>query len=259
MPNNSLADRIASRIVSRIPAVDISGDVTDFKAAYELQDLVARRLVETFGEVAGYKIAWNNAAQIAEFAPNAPVVGHVFSQQVYRSGKKFDDNEFKQLVVEPEIIAVISVDIEGDGNTAESVLPKIAKFHAGFEIMDRRGCTNVTLAHPPSIVANNIFNFGLVMGEGVSAEQVVHSTLDTVVKLDGTEILNATNAAPQNPAEAVATVANTLSKRGKKLRSGDLVLCGTHMPPFEVQRGSLSVSMGRLGEASFSYGSSSSP
>ena len=259
MLNNLLADRIVARIVSRLPAVDISSDVTSFDTAYELQDLVAEKLVDSFGKVAGYKIAWNNAAQISQLAPNAPAVGHVFGQQVYPTGKMFDDNEFKQLVVEPEIIAVIATDIEGDGHTAQTVLSKIARYHAGFEIMDRRGCTDATLAHPPSIVANNIFNFGLILGQGIDAEEVDFSTLVTVVNLDGAEILNLKNAAPQNPVEAVATVANSLAKRGKMLRAGDLVLCGTHLPPVEVRRGALRVTMGALGEARFDYGSSSSP
>ena len=75
-----------------------------------------------------------------------------------------------------------------------------------------------------------------------------------MVHQNGKEILRATDAAPQNPALAVATVANNLAKRGKYLRAGDKVLCGTHMPPFIVEKGALSVTMGILGGADFSYG-----
>jgi 2-keto-4-pentenoate hydratase len=119
--------------------------------------------------------------------------------------------------------------------------------------MDRRGTPEVVLAYPPSIVANNIFNNGLVIGEH-SEKFVDFSTIETIVHWDGKEILRKTNAAPQNPALAVATIANILAKRGKILRAGDKVLCGTHMPPFVVDKGTLSVTMGILGAAEFSYG-----
>jgi 2-keto-4-pentenoate hydratase len=253
MLNKVLAISIAQKTVAKLPGDDIADQIPDFDTAYALQDEVASILQKNYGGIAGYKIAWNNAVQIAELSPNAPAVGHIFCDQVQNAGVRFPAGSFGQLVVEPEIIAVIGQDILGPEQTPETVLPFIAEFHAGFEIMDRRGSSQALQAHPPSIVANNIFNNGLVIGEHHEAN-VDFSTIETVVHWDGKEILRATNAAPQNPALAVATVANILAKRGKYLRAGDKVLCGTHMPPFVVEKGTLSVTMGVLGGADFSYG-----
>ena len=253
MPNKMLAESIAKRIVAKLPGENFAEQIPDFDIAYAVQDDVASILQQSFGGFAGYKIAWNNAAQIAQLSPNAPAVGHIFSDQVRMSGVHFPAGSFGQLVVEPEIIAVIGRDISGAEQTADTVVPFIAEFHAGFEIMDRRGSPQALQAHPPSIVANNIFNNGLVIGEHHEVN-VDFSTIETIVHWDGEEILRATNAAPQNPALAVATVANILAKRGKQLHAGDKVLCGTHMPPFVVEKGTLSVTMGVLGGANFSYG-----
>lgn len=253
MLNKVLANNIAERIVAKLPGEDIADQIPDFDTAYAMQDEVASILQKSYGNVAGYKIAWNSAAQIAELSPNAPAVGHIFCDQVQKSGVQFPAGSFGQLVVEPEIIAVIGQEITDPEQTPETVLPHIAEFHAGFEIMDRRGSPQALQSHPPSIVANNIFNNGLVIGEHHEAN-VDFSAIETVVHWDGKEILRATSAAPQNPALAVATVANILAKRGKHLRAGDTVLCGTHMPPFVVEKGTLSVTMGVLGGADFSYG-----
>ncbi len=246
-------ESIAHRISAKLPPENIANQIPDFDTAYAMQDAVVLKLQENTGGLAGYKIAWNSAAQIAELSPNAPAVGHVFCDQVRKSGVQFPAGAFGQLVVEPEIIAVIAQDIHDSNLTEETVLPLIAGFHAGFEIMDRRGASPKFLTHPPSIVANNIFNSGLVIGEHCEAT-VDFSAIETVVHKDGKEILRAMNAAPQNPALAVATIANILAKRGKYLSAGDKVLCGTHMPPFVVESGALRVTMGVLGGAEFSYG-----
>ncbi len=253
MPNKLLAKSVAQKINDKLPGEDIAAQIPDFSAAYTLQDEVASILQKNYGGIAGYKIAWNNVAQIAELSPNAPATGHIFYDQVHQSGVQFPTDRFEQLVVEPEIIAVIGQDITGPEQTPESVLPLITAYHAGFEIMDRRGSPQALQIHPPSIVANNIFNNGLVIGKDHEAT-ADFSTIETVVYWDGKEILRKTDAAPQHPALAVATVANILAKRGKKLRAGDKVLCGTHMPPFGVEKGTLRVTMGALGSAEFSYG-----
>jgi len=253
MPNNMLAEGIARRIFEKLPAEAFTKEIANFDTAYAVQDEVALILAHKLGGVGGYKIAWNSQTQIAELSPNAPAVAHIFNTQVEPSGVRFPAASFSQLVIEPEIIAVIGQDITGPHQTPETVLPHIARFHAGFEIMDRRGSPEAIQSHPPSIVANNIFNNGLVIGEE-SAESVDFSTIETIVCQDGKEILRAIDAAPQHPALAVATVANNLAQRGKYLRAGDKVLCGTHMPPFVIEKGVLSVTMGILGGAEFSYG-----
>lgn len=247
-----IVEDIARQIVDKLPCVDISSHIPDFGAAYATQDGVIKILTQECGGLAGYKIAWNSPEQIAQFAPNAPAFGHLFVNHVYPSGISFTAADFAQLVVEPEIIAVIGSDIVGEDHSADSVLPYIEKFHAGFEIMDRRGAGVGVLQHPPSIVANNIFNKGMVIG-GEGARDVNFANIETVVHQDGVEILRMVNAAPQHPALAVATIANILAGRGKSLKSGDRILCGTHMPPFEVKSGALCVSMGVLGEATFTY------
>ncbi|OUS08631.1 hypothetical protein A9Q96_04135 [Rhodobacterales bacterium 52_120_T64] len=253
MLNKVLATSIAQNTIAKLPGENIADQLPDLATAYAMQDEVASLLQKNYGGVAGYKIAWNSEAQIVKLSPNAPAVGHIYCDQVHASDAQFPAGSFEQLVVEPEIIAVIGQDITGPDQTPETVSPLIAGFHAGFELMDRRRAEPVLQGHPASIVAYNIFNNGLVIGDHREA-LVDFRAIETVVVWDGKETLRKTNAAPQHPALAVATVANILAKRGKNLRAGDKVLCGTHMPPFQVEKGTLSVTMGVLGVVTFSYG-----
>lgn len=251
---NELASGICKRILSGEPCEYIAGDVANFEIAYQIQDVVAEQLAPIFGGIAGYKIAWNTPKQIADLAPNAPAVGHVFGDFVFESDKNFMATTLKQLVVEPEIIARIQTDMDEDSYNSSSALKCISEFHVGFEIMERRNTKADVLAHPPTIVANNVFNRGLILGGSKPADQFDYQAMTTIAHLNGIEFVNKLNAAPQNPALAVSIVANNLRSRGKFLKSGDLVLCGTHFPPFEVVAGSeLSVQMGALGSAEFSY------
>lgn len=252
--------RMSSQIIlqdirDNAPCQDLTADIPDFACAYAIQDVVVESLAKDLGGVAGYKIAWNSPAQIAAQAPNAPAVGCVFSDYVQNSGVTFAATDFAQLVVEPEIIAVIGADITDTGQTADSVRPQIAGFYVGFEIMERRNTNDTTLQHPPSILANNIFNHGLVLGDVRHATLGNIADMETVLNLNDAEIFRNRGAAPQDPAEAVAFIANNLASRGKNLCAGDLILCGTHFPPFTVKRGArLHVQMGGLGDCGFTFG-----
>lgn len=241
-----LNERITRAILNKEPIEDMSRDIPDMDTAYDLQQAVVASLSPRFGGVGGYKIAWN--------APQAytPAVGHIFNAFIRQSGGHIPAGDVAELALEPEILVVMGADVSEPGQTGASIAPSIASYHVGFEIMDRRNSGADVFGHPPLIVANNVLNSGLVLGAGQAS---LPENIETVLTLDGEEVFRATNAAPQPPAEAVAFIANHLVARGGGLKAGDVILCGTHYPPFVVQRGStLDVSMGDLGRATFSFG-----
>lgn len=240
-----IANAIAAAILAKTPPADIRAEVPDIVAAYEIQDAVFAKLG---AEIGGYKIAWNNGGA------QPPAVGCILRDHIWKSGMQFPKGAFAQLVVEPEIIAVIGTDIIGAGHTAETIRGKISHFHTGFEIMDRRNVGAEVSGHPPSIIANNIFNNGLVFGK-TAVENLDIAGMETILHRNGDEVFRKISAAPQDTYAAVAQVANTLATRGKTLKVGDYILCGTHFPPFDLPvGGALQVSMGTLGDASFTYG-----
>ncbi len=244
--SDMIAERIVRAVLDKAPMGNFVQEITGFDAAYDIQEAVVAQLAPRFGGVGGYKIAWNAPAAFT------PAVGHVFSAHIRQSGAHIPAEEMAQLVVEPEILAVMGEDVSEGGQTAQSMAPRIARYHAGFEIMDRRNTADPALSHPPGVVANNVFNCGLVSGDSLAE---LPETMETVLSLDGEVLFRGQDAAPQAPAEAVAFIANHLAARGRGLKAGDVILCGTHYPPFAVQAGAtLEVSMGALGRAAFSFG-----
>jgi len=240
------AQNIARAILDKTPIADLGAEVGEMEAAYRVQTAVITRLASRFGGVGGYKIAWN--------APGAytPAVGQVFRDLIRPNGANIAENEIAELAVEPEIIAVIGHDVTKDGQNAKSIESHISRYHAGFEILDRRNTQPELFANKSLMVANNILNFGLVLGAGKPALPI---HLETVLTLNDVEIFHAKDATPQHPAAAVAFIANHLIAHGSGLKVGDLVLCGTHYPPFVVQaKATLEVAMGALGGAKFSFG-----
>lgn len=241
-----IVERIVRAVLDKAPMADSSVEIPDMDAAYAVQQAVVARLAPRFGGVGGYKIAWN--------APQAytPAVGHVFADHMRASGTHLAADGFAQLVVEPEILAVMGADVTQGGQTAESIGGSIARYLAGFEIMDRRNTGEVALGHAPGIVANNVFNCGLVAGDG---QAELPDGIETVLTLNGDELFRGVDAAPQVPAAAVAFVANHLVAQGGGLKAGDVILCGTHYPPFVLQPGAvIAVAMSGLGQAAFSFG-----
>ena len=77
-----------------------------------------------------------------------------------------------------------------------------------------------------------MFNQGLALGRpGLPPGEVDVSALRSHVELNGETILDKENAAPMHPLEAVARIANHLNARGETPGAGEVLLCGTHLPP----------------------------
>jgi 2-keto-4-pentenoate hydratase len=204
--------------------------------AYAMQDRVAEELVARGirQSICGYKIALNSPHLMAHFGVSEPVSGPLFSDQNHPSPAVLNVADYRTLVIEPEIAAVIGRRIDAPVGGRDGVAPAIARFIPAFELIDTRD------AHIPDIklmsaIAQNITNEGLVTGgPGVPPGELDVDSLTVTVSFDDETIATMTGAAPQHPLDAVAWLADHLTARGKALEPGMIVLCGTHMPPEPV-------------------------
>ncbi|MGO4837026.1 fumarylacetoacetate hydrolase family protein, partial [Rhizobiaceae sp. 2RAB30] len=167
------------------------------------------------------------------------------------SGAQLEGAAYHELVIEPELIVTLAADIAAGADHA-TVAAAIGLVQPGFELMDARGA----FAHDPSAaqaVAQGIYNAGAVVGgPGLAIEALDTAAIETSVTIDGAVVGQAVGAAPQHPVEAVAWVAKTLEARGERLRSGMIVLCGTHLPTRTVTAPTdIRVEMSGLGRAEF--------
>jgi len=244
------ADIISTHILMNLPYDDQLDGLT-LVQGFDLADMVAARLEKPLGGFAGYKIAWNTQALMDRFDMPHPGMGRVFNSQVHHGSVDLALDDYRDFMFEPEIIAVLGADLKpGEDHTVASIAGSVARFSAGFELLDRRGLP-VAEATGAQILAHNVFNAGAVVGLGrVAPHEANIEEMTTRVQVNADMLVEDTGAAPQHPLEAIAFLANHYCGRGQTMQAGQLILCGSHTPLQPVTEPTrVSMSMGRLGTA----------
>jgi len=246
-----IADIVVTSILMDQPMNSSVNELT-LEQAFDVQDLVGERLAAPQGGLAGYKIAWNSDALKKKMEMPHPGMGRVFRKAVRNDGAKLALRNYNDLMIEVEIVAFLSADIKpGTVHTAENVGPCISSFTAGFEVLDRhKGSEH---ANAPSILAHNVFNAGVILGDRRLPLEDLDSIRMTTRFFQGEKIITeGKSLAPQNPLDAVAFISNHFTGRGVTLKAGEMILCGSHIPLFKVNHpGEFSASLGPLGDVSF--------
>lgn len=233
-----------------LPQVDNLAD------AYGIQDAYAGLIEADCGGVRGFKLAVNGAPQMAHFGVSEPVWARIFADEIHQSGVALLRSGFSDVTIEPELAAVLGSGVAGLSGPVDraGALAAIDRFHAAIELIDQRGTVAPQLQLPQA-VALNVFNAGIVLGEGsLAADALDLANMNVSLDLDGTRTAEITGGAPQDPVEAVMWLLNQLSARGITVRPGMVVMCGTHLPMRTLASSTkaVSVSMSGAGSVSFS-------
>jgi len=232
---------------------DCSSEIPDIGIAYDVQDTVMAEISKDHGGFAGCKIAFNSSALMQKLGIDKPAVGRIISDQVVESGVKLDAGKYRNFMIEPEIAAVLGESLHpGKTICAERAEAAVARYFPAFELLDRRNFQG--MMHIPTVVAHNVFNAGIVCGgRGLAPENFDWMATETICTDNDNTVIQGTGIAPQNPAEAVAFIANHFSARGQSLPEGSLLLLGAHCPLYKVEAGrEMRLSLGLLGEVYFS-------
>lgn len=251
MKLDPIADIVVTSILMDRP-MNLAVNDLSLEQACDLQDAVVQRLLAPLDGQAGYKIAWNTDAQLEAMGMPHPGMGRVFRKNLRKDGATLKLEDYRNLMVEVEIVAFLGKDIAPGGTyVPETIVEHISGFTTGFEILDRHHEAGDANAH--ACIAHNVFNAGAVLGGlRLPAVELEPSRLTTRFLIDGEIVSEGRNKAPQDPLEAVCFIANHFTKRGHTLKTGELILCGSHIPLHPItEPGRYSVSMGPLGDVSF--------
>ena len=229
----------------------------DMAQAYADQDELNAYLLDNGHRtgLAGYKIAVNAQAQMAQFGVQEPASGRVYADQTSQTPARRRVSDYTSFFFEPEIAAILGAPIEvtGQGVSREQVVEAIDRFVPALELLDLR-FVRLPSVHLPDVVAQNITNAGAVIGgPGVAPSDLDTDTVATTVSVSGQQEVEVVGAAPQDPVEAVHWLANHLAGRGLSLLAGQIVLCGTHIPMRQVEGpAEIAVTMSGLGRVDLS-------
>ena len=248
-----IVDDIARHAVFRPYADLISGNLD---AAYFIQDQVVEMLQARGIRAApcGYKLALNSQTLMAHFGVSEPCSGRMFSDQKWQSPAKLSARDYRGLLIEAEIMAVMQADMPGrdGGHTRVSAEQAVERYFPAIELVDARDL-QIPQARLPSVVAQNITTEGVVYGgPGLTPEELDVGSLPVSLSFDGQGVAETKGTPPQHPGDAIAWLANHLMARGGMLKAGDIVICGTHVPPLALGDTShVLLDMGPLGRVEF--------
>ena len=155
-----------------------------------------------------------------------PIYGYVFDYMLIENGGELSFHELIHPKVEAEIAFVIGEDIEGPGVTGAQVLAKTEYVLPALEIIDSRYENfNFTL---PDVIADNASTSRVVFGTSLKKpDQLDLDLVGATLSINGEmKDLGAGAAVLGHPANSIAMLANMLSRKGEKVRKGDVILTG---------------------------------
>lgn len=160
---------------------------------------------------------------------DTPIAGKILSAGMMGSGGELHRADYFHVGIESELAFILSRDIDAPlGASDDEVLEFIATAHASFEVVDDRNA-DFSRFTAPRLVAENIWNVGAVLGDGVPPAQ-----LGPIDKLAGRYSENGVEVAAGrtsdvlgNPLNVVRWLAEFLLERGSMLRKGQIILTGS--------------------------------
>jgi 2-keto-4-pentenoate hydratase len=231
------------RQAERFAGLTVPAPLVDVASAYAVQDaLVRSKCAALTSRPAGYKIALTTAAMQTMVGFEGSVSGRLLACQIQSSGAKLQAAHYGRLALEFEIAFIMKADLPRRVQPWEhDIAEHIAQAVPALELVDDRRADYTGLRQDIlTLVADNAWNAGLVMGEPIEGADL--SRLDQicgVASIDGAEVGRGKGSdVLGHPLTALAWLANHLTARGLTLRRGDIVTTGSLVKSQFPQAGS---------------------
>jgi 2-oxo-3-hexenedioate decarboxylase len=193
--------------------------------AYDVQEQIVQMKLEQGHQIVGPKMGLTSQAKMKQMNVNEPIYGYIFDNMVVNS-QEISLKDYIHPKVEAEIAFVLGKDIEGPGVTGAQVLAATQFVTPALEIIDSRYENfNFTL---PDVIADNGSSSGVVFGSAIKCHNDMDlDLLGVTLSINGQiRDLGAGAAVVGHPANSVAMLANMLSRKGLKLKAGEIILTG---------------------------------
>ena len=228
--------------------------------AYAVQAALVGRKLASGRRRIGWKIGLTSRAMQAALGIDVPDSGVLLDDMRFGHGATVPAGRFIEPRVEAEIAFVMARDLAGDVSR-DAVIAATDHVAPSLEILDTRITrTDAASGAPRKVfdtVADNAANGGVVLGDArLDPAATDLRWMGAVVSRDGTVEETGLGAGVLNdPALAVAWLAERLSRYGETIRAGDIVLSGSFIRPIEAPPGSLiEADFGAFGTVSCSFG-----
>jgi 2-oxo-3-hexenedioate decarboxylase/2-keto-4-pentenoate hydratase len=216
------------RIEARLPDEIAPRDVAE---AYLVQDRLQALYLGAGKRVGGWKVALTTPVMQKLVGVGHPLEGAIFADRIHRSPARLKGADYVNLAVESEIAVRLGRALPAGAkpHDRDSVADAVAACMAGIEGVDDRACDYKANLSATLLIADNAWNFGCVVGPEVAdwrrldlaaAKGRMRINGEVVGEGKGGDVLG-------HPFEALAFLANSLNRRGRRLEAGDVVLTGS--------------------------------
>lgn len=222
--------------------------------AYAIQEALVARMEQDDGPSAGWKVALTTPVMQQMCGVDHPCEGAVLRDRVHQSPAVCDTAKLGRLGVEAEIALIIGRDMPAASGpySRESAASFIAAAHPAIELVDDRNA-DYSQFNAAKLIASNSLNAGIVLGPATENWQALDlGALKGAMLIDGETVAEGTGAdILGHPLNAIVWLSNSLNARGKMLRAGDVVMCGSFVrTQFPSAGQSVTCRVESLGEAS---------
>jgi 2-keto-4-pentenoate hydratase len=197
--------------------------------AYDVQrNYVWRQMQARSTGPVGYKIGLTSKRMQEMCGIDSPIAGVVLADRVHASGSSVRASAYGRIGVEFEIAVRLKRDLLPDVGAPAlvDVAAAIGAVCPAIEIVDDRGADYGAL-DVLSLIADNSWNAGIVLGEFVQAWPEL-SEIEGVVIADGKPLDRGSGSdVLGHPFHPVAWLAGHLAAQGARLRAGDIVMTGS--------------------------------
>ncbi|MBK8458344.1 MAG: 2-oxo-hepta-3-ene-1,7-dioic acid hydratase [Phyllobacteriaceae bacterium] len=229
--------------------------------AYAIQAAWARRKIAAGRAVRGWKIGLTSKAMQQALNIDIPDSGVLLDDMIFANGDTIPKDRFIQPRIEAEIAFVMKTDLSGPACSPADVLAATEFVAPALEILDTRILRlDPATKKPRTIVdtiSDNAANAGIVLGRDRHNPLAFDLRwVGAIVSRNGEVEETGLGAGVLNdPALAVAWLANRLAAYGESIRAGDVVLSGSFIRPLEAPPGSrIEADFGAFGQVSCRFG-----
>lgn len=217
---------------------------------------VQEALHEVLGVPAtGYKIGCTTKVMQEYLRIAQPCGGTILLADTHASPAHLRHGDYVRPGVECEIAVRLGRDLPPDGAPydRDTVGEAVAVCMAAIEIVDDRYVDYKAL-DAATLIADDFFGAGCVLGHPQRSWDDL-AGLTARMAINGEDVGHGTGAHVMgHPFEALAWLANTLARRGRGLRAGEIVLTGSIVETRWIARGDrVSVTVDGLGEADAAF------
>lgn len=195
--------------------------------AYEIQDLVAEKRIESGESIAGYKVGCTSEAIRSQFGLTEPICGRLFRPHILEEGVSIDRTSYANCAIEPEMILKIGTDLGKAEMSDKDLIDGIEFVSPGIEIHNYTFWQGQPTLQ--ELICSGGIHAGLVVGKTkVSPNELrfgdemfsVYKDNIRVTSEPATKIM-------EGPLHSLRWLVNFLTARGDYLKKGSLVIPGS--------------------------------